>query len=94
MTYSFDSRRLPPANVYYLQVEVNAFDGQRCAVWWGGHLPGNTLPLPPDAGSSTGTTDGGYNPVVPTGCGCNQLSTGLPLIAALGLTRLRRRPFT
>lgn len=80
LTYAINPRFLPPAQAYYLNVEVTAFDGQRCNVWWSGYLRG-VLP-PPDAGSPDAgpgdagedggpPSDGGPPGPMPRGCGCS-----------------------
>ena len=84
LTYSLNPRLLPAASVYYLQVEVKGFDGQQCAVWWSGYLPGKATP---DAGApdasvpDAGAADAGTEVLPPRGCGCNQ--AGAPMLAAL-----------
>ena len=90
LTYAFNPRGLPPAGAYYLQVEVKGFDGQRCATWWGGFLPGNAAADAgdadagvEDAGVLDGGADGGENLTPPRGCGCGQSGSPLPLLAAL-----------
>jgi uncharacterized protein (TIGR03382 family) len=89
LTYAFNARALPPADIYYLQAEVTAFDGQQCAIWWSGNLPGNA---PKDAGMmDAGEADGGVNPpLMPKGCGCSQGAGPLGLLALGWLLRRRR----
>ena len=92
---------LPASVAYYVQAEVKAFDGQRCAVWWGGYLPGN---LSVDAGVDAGTdagvedagvADGGGTVTAPRGCGCSTSGgplLGLAALLAMAAGRCGRRP--
>lgn len=84
LTYAIDLKQLPPAQTYYFQAEVKAFDGQQCAVWWNGYLPGLAAPMEADAGTDGGTdggtpSDGGPPVAGPRGCGCS--TGGAPLLA-------------
>ena len=99
LTYAFNPSMLPPATVYYLQAEIRGFDGQRCAVWWGGYLPGMAErdagidAGTPDAGVIDGGADGGEVVTVPKGCGCSQSGSSLllPLAALVWANRKRSR---
>ncbi len=94
LTYAFNPSRLPEATVYYLQVEVTGFDGQQCAVWWGGYLPGSLAidgGTGADAGGEALESDGGQNLVALKGCGCSQTASPFVLLAACVFARRRRR---
>lgn len=90
LTYGFNPAALPSASVYFLQVEVKGFDGQRCNVWWSGYLPGN---LPVDAGvadAGTEVPDAGPGPMPPPrGCGCEAGGGPMVLLALLLLRRAK-----
>jgi len=92
LTYGFNPAVLPKASVYFLQVEVTAFDGQRCNVWWSGYLPGALAADAgePDARADAGmaAADAGPGPSPPPrGCGCGLGGGPMALLALLLLRR-------